>query len=116
MVDELVPVPVRGDFIWTELTTKDRQGHEQMGNRPALIVSGRNFNRVLGLAIICPVTSEGKGYPFEVEIPPGLNVEGFILTDQLRTIDWKTRRTQVVEHAPEGLLRRVLTVVQSFFV
>lgn len=115
MVDELVSVPERGDFIWADLDTADRQGHEQKGIRPALIVSGRDFNRILGLAIVCPVTTEGKGYPFEVDIPSGLNVEGFILTDQIRAIDWRTRRVQVVAHAPDELLKRVLVVVRSFF-
>lgn len=86
-----------------------------MKRRPALVLSRRDFNQVLGMAVVCPVTSTGKGYPFEVEIQPGLNVEGFILVDQIRAIDWRTRSAGPVAHAPDDLVQRALTILRSFF-
>lgn len=83
-------VPDRGDAVW--LTFDPQSGHEQSGRRPAVVLSPRAYNSKTSLAIFCPVTSRVKGYPFEVLIPDGLPIEGAVLADQIRSLDWKARR------------------------
>jgi len=69
-------VPERGDLVWLQFNPQ--AGHEQAGHRPALVVSPRSYNRRVGLALFCPVTSQVKGYPFEVILPSGLAVQGAV--------------------------------------
>ncbi len=82
-------VPDRGDVVW--LTFTPQAGHEQAGRRPALVISSSLYNEKTGLAIFCPITSKVKGYPFEVNIPKGLKVEGVVLSDQVKSLDWRVR-------------------------
>ena len=84
--------PKRGDIVW--LTFTPHAGHEQAGHRPALILSPELYNRKVGLALACPITTQVKGYPFEVPIPEGLAVSGVVLADQLKSLDWKARRAR----------------------
>src|SRR3972149_6030992 len=79
----------RGDVVGVTLTPQT--GHEQAGRRPALVVSPQAYNGKVGLAVFCPITSQVKGYPFEVAVPPGLKVAGAILSDQGRSLDWRAR-------------------------
>ena len=74
--------PKRGDVIW--ISFNPQAGREQAGHRPALVLSPESYNRKVGLALLCPITSQAKGYPFEVEIPEGLKASGMILSDQLK--------------------------------
>ncbi len=83
-------VPSRGDVVW--LTFNPQSGHEQAGRRPAVVLSPRAYNAKVGLAIFCPVTSKVKGYPFEVALPEGFAVQGVILADQVKSLDWRARR------------------------
>jgi mRNA interferase MazF len=85
-------IPDRGDIIW--ITFNPQAGHKQAGHRPALVLSPKAYNGKVGLAILCPVTSQVKGYPFEVQIPGGLEVSGAILSDQVKSLDWKARRAE----------------------
>lgn len=85
-------VPERGDLVWVQFTPQ--AGHEQAGHRPAVVVSPSAYNRLLGLALVMPVTNKAKGYPFEIPIPAGAAVSGVILTDQLKSIDWRARGVQ----------------------
>ncbi len=87
-------VPDRGDIVW--LTFDPQAGHEQAGRRPALVISPEAYNRKLGLALFCPITSRKKGYPFEVEMSGG-DITGVALADQIRNLDWKARRTEFAE-------------------
>jgi mRNA interferase MazF len=87
-------VPERGDLIWLQF--HPQAGHEQAGHRPALVVSPQEYNHRVGLALVCPVTSQVKGYPFEVVLPPGLKVQGAILSDQLKSLDWRVRKAQYI--------------------
>jgi mRNA interferase MazF len=87
-------VPDRGDAVW--LTFDPQSGHEQSGRRPAVVLSPRAYNSKTSLAIFCPVTSRVKGYPFEVLIPEGLPLEGAVLADQIRSLDWKARRASMI--------------------
>jgi mRNA interferase MazF len=95
-------VPSRGDFVW--LAFDPQSGHEQAGRRPALVISPREYNRRAGLALCCPVTSQVKGYPFEVRVPTGSKVEGAVLADQLKSLDWRGRRAAWIATAPTEVL------------
>lgn len=91
-------VPERGDLIWVDFSPQ--AGHEQAGRRPALVLSPRSYNEKSGLTICCPVTSKVKGYPFEVALPAGLSVQGVVLSDHLRNLDWVARRAEHAGAAP----------------
>jgi mRNA interferase MazF len=82
--------PERGDVVW--ISFDPQIGHEQAGRRPALIISPASYNRTLGLAVLCPITNQAKGFAFEVHIPAGLAVTGVILTDQVKNLDWRARQ------------------------
>src|SRR2546425_1274360 len=81
-------VPDAGDLVW--LSFDPQAGHEQSGRRPALVLSPASYNGKSGLALVCPITSRVKGYPFEVSLPEGSKFAGVILADQLRSLDWRT--------------------------
>lgn len=83
-------------------------GHEQAGRRPALVLSPAAYNGKVGLAILCPITSQVKGYPFEVQLPKGLPVEGVILSDQAKSLDWKTREAEFVCRLPTETVHEAL--------
>ena len=99
-------VPQRGDIVW--LSFPPQAGHEQMGRRPALVLSPAAYNGKVGLALFCPITSQVKGYPFEVAIPAGVGVNGVILADQVKSLDWRARRVEYVGHLPETRVREAL--------
>src|ERR1700733_15298464 len=98
--------PKRGDLVWLDFSPQ--AGHEQSGRRPALVISHDAYNRKAGLILACPVTSQRKDYPFEVSIPDGLPVSGVILADQVRSLDWRSRRAVFIAKAPPGTLEEVL--------
>lgn len=98
-------VPERGDIAWLQFDP--HAGHEQAGTRPGLVVSPGSYNRRVGLALFCPVTSQVKGYPFEVVLPPGLRVQGAILSDQLRAKYACTVPAEVLDEA----VGKILTLV-----
>ena len=99
-------VPDAGELIW--LTFDPQAGREQAGRRPALVLSPLNYNRKSGLAIVCPITSRLKGYPFEVPLPEGLRMTGAVLADHLKSLDWRERRAESAGRVPPELLREVL--------
>ena len=99
-------VPERGDVVW--LHFDPQAGHEQAGTRPALVVSPASYNRRVGLALFCPVTSQVKGYPFEVILPPGLQVQGAVLADQIKNLDWRSRRAKYAGKVPRASLAEVV--------
>jgi mRNA interferase MazF len=103
-------VPSRGDLVWLRFDAE--VGHEQAGRRPAFVISPGEYNSRVGLALFCPVTSRVKGYPFEVPLPPGLEVSGVILADQLKSLDWRARRATRIAAAPESLLAEVLARIR----
>jgi mRNA interferase MazF len=92
-------VPERGDLLW--LTFDPQAG-------PALVLSPLAYNRRSNLALVCPITSQVKGYPFEVGLPPGLPVSGVVLTDHLKSADWVVRRAQFAAKAPANVLEEVM--------
>jgi mRNA interferase MazF len=99
-------VPARGDLVW--LLFDPQAGHEQAGHRPTLVISPGSYNRRVGLAICCPVTSQVKGYPFEVPLPKGLGVEGAILSDQIKSVDWRVLRARRIARAPADVLEETV--------
>jgi len=104
-------VPERGDFVW--LTFNPQAGHEQAGRRPALVLSPQRYNQTVGLALFCPVTSQVKGYPFEVAIPAGLPVSGVVLADQVRNLDWNARQIAFISKAPPDVVDEVLGKLET---
>jgi len=102
-------IPERGDLVW--LTFNPQAGHEQAGRRPAVVISPAAYNGRVGLALFCPVTSQVKGYPFEVAIPAGLPVEGVILCDQVKSLDWRARQAEKISILPEESIRAILLKV-----
>ena len=96
----------RGDIIW--LTFNPQAGREQAGRRPALVLSPAAYNGKVGLTILCPITSQIKGYPFEVLIPPKMKISGVILSDQIKSLDWKARQAELICRLPESALNEVL--------
>lgn len=99
-------VPQRGDVIW--ITLNPQAGHEQAGRRPALVLSPGAYNGKVGLAILCPITNQVKGYPFEVRIPDGLSITGVILADQVKSLDWRARDAEWMCRLPPETTDEVL--------
>ena len=99
-------VPARGDAVW--ITFNPQAGHEQAGRRPALVLSPSSYNGKVGLAILCPITSQVKGYPFEVTIPSGSTLGGVILADQVKSLDWRIRKAEFICKLPRETTSEVL--------
>ncbi len=99
-------VPDRGDVVWLNFTPQS--GHEQSGKRPAFVVSPAAYNRKVGLALFCPVTSQVKGYPFEVAVPDGHGIHGVILSDQLKSLDWSARHARFIARLPAPVIEDVM--------
>ena len=99
-------VPDRGDAVWLEFDP--RSGHDQKGRRPALVLSPVSYNGKVGLAILCPVTSRTKGYPFEVALPEDSGVDGVVLADQVKNLDWRARKAELIGRMPEAVTEEVL--------
>ena len=83
-------------------------GHEQGGRRPAIVLSPASYNGKVGLAILCLVTSRAKGYPFEVALPEGVGVEGVVLADQVKSLDWRARHAELIGRMPDEVTAEVL--------
>lgn len=99
-------IPARGDAIW--ITLNPQAGHEQAGRRPAVVLSPSAYNAKAGLAVLCPITSQIKGYPFEVCIPGGLGVTGAVLADQVKNLDWRRRTAEFICPLPDAVILEVL--------
>ncbi len=106
MVSPEAYVPERGHAVW--ITLNPQAGHEQTGRRPAVVLSPAAYNGKVGLAIFCPITNQIKGYPFEVLIPQGLAVTGAVLADQVKSLDWRARRAELISLLPEATVAEVL--------
>ena len=106
MVDRRAHVPRRGDVLWISLNPQ--AGHEQAGRRPAVVLSPQSYNGKVGLAILCPITSQPKGYPFETLLPAGLPVAGAILSDQVKSLDWRARHAEFICTLPAGTISEAL--------
>ncbi len=106
MVTQANPyIPERGDIVYLDFDPT--KGHEQKGHRPAFVVSPRAYNQRSSLALLMPITRQQKGYPFEVLLPDGLQVQGVILVDQIRCLDWNARRVRFVESVSDDVIEEV---------
>lgn len=99
----------KGDFI--TLTFDPQSGHEQKGRRPALVVNNLIFNRATGLAIVCPITNTDRKIPFHLPVPPSGKLTGFVMVEQVKSIDFNTRKAKFVEKSPPELIADVLEVI-----
>jgi mRNA interferase MazF len=99
-------VPKRRDLIW--LSFSPHAGREMGGRRPALVISEAFYNQKSGLALFCPITSQIKGYPFEVLLPPGLKLAGAVLSDQIKSLDWRAREVKFVDKLPKEEMAEVI--------
>lgn len=106
MVSSQPYVPQYGDAVW--ITLNPRVGHEEAGRRPAVVLSPEKYNSKVGLAILCPITNQVKGYPFEVLLPSGLPVTGAVLSDQVRSLDWRARKAELICALPDETISEVL--------
>jgi mRNA interferase MazF len=106
-----ITAPDRGDIVWLDFSPQT--GHEQSGRRPAVVLSPVRFNAKVGLALVCPITSQAKGYPFEVPLPERAKVVGVILADQVRSVDWRARRAKRAGKLSADAVTRTLGLVRT---
>jgi mRNA interferase MazF len=103
-------IPGRGDIVYLDFDPT--KGHEQRGHRPAFVLSPRSYNAKSSLALFMPITKQQKGYPFEVLLPPELQIQGVILADQIKCLDWKVRGVQFVESVPASVVEEVQAKIE----
>ena len=103
--------PERGDLVWIDFDPQS--GREQAGRRPALVLTPADYNRLVGLAVFCPVTTQIKGYPFETALPRGLPVQGVVLADHVRSLDWRARRADFICVAPADCVEEAAAKAQA---
>lgn len=103
-------IPNRGDIVYLDFDPT--KGHEQKGHRPAFVLSPRIYNQKSSLALFLPITRQQKGYPFEVALPEELQVQGVILVDQIKCLDWKVRNARFVESVSEAVIEEVQAKIQ----
>ena len=104
-------IPRQGDII--AVTFDPQSGHEQKGRRPAFVVSKYLFNRSTGMAIVCPVTNTKRDYPFHVPIPEGSKLTGFIMIEQVKSVDFRSRSAKCIERGKDELLSEVLSILDA---
>ena len=104
-------IPEKGDFI--AVTLDPQCGHEQKGRRPAIVVSHTLFNERTGLAIVCPLTTTDRSYPFHVAVVDSPRVKGFVMVEQVKSIDYRARQTKRIGKASAALLDEVLSILDA---
>ncbi len=104
-------VPAKGDLV--TVTFDPQSGHEQKGRRPALVISNDLFNQRTGLAIVCPITNRQRNVPFHVALPQQSGVTGFVMVEQVKSMDFRARQIGFLEKAPEALLNETLSLLDA---
>ncbi|SFX23329.1 mRNA interferase MazF [Thermoactinomyces sp. DSM 45891] len=104
--------PERGDLVY--LSFNPQAGHEQAGRRPAIVLSPKNFNETTKFAVVCPITTVEKGYPFEVKLPEGLPFQGVILADQVKSLDWHARGFETKGQVTDEVVADCLELIHTF--
>ncbi len=102
-------VPEKGDFL--TLSFDPQAGHEQKGRRPALVISNQLFNQATGLAIACPITNTDRKIPFHLPVPSTSSLTGFVMVEQVKSIDYRARNARFVEKAPSEFVEDVIALV-----
>jgi mRNA interferase MazF len=98
--------PERGDVVW--LAFDPQAGHEQAGVRPAVVLSPKAYNQRSSLIVVVPVTRQIKGYPFEVLLPADLPIGGAVLSDQIKSVDWRARDARFICSLPQAIVHSLL--------
>jgi mRNA interferase MazF len=111
MVNRTKYTPRFGEVVWINLSPQS--GHEQSGRRPALVLSQQSYNEKTGMAIFCPITSQVKGYPFEIAIPEDMPLQGVILSDQVKSLDWRSRNIEFICTLPDKTVLEVFKKLVS---
>ncbi len=105
-------IPDVGDIVWIDFDPQ--KGNEIQKRRPALVISSILYNRTaMTLALFCPITNTKKGHPFEVDIPKGLGVDGVILSDQVKNMDWRQRNATYICTVPDETIHNVLRRIEA---
>ncbi len=104
-------IPEKGDFVIVSFDPQS--GHEQKGRRPALVISNKLFNKATGLTILCPITNTDGNIPFHVALTDESSLSGFIMVEQVKSIDYKSRKIQRIEKAPKGIMNEVLNILDA---
>jgi len=104
-------VPRKGDFV--AVSFDPQSGHEQKGRRPALVVSNNLFNKHTGLAIVCPLTNTDRGFPFHVAVVNDPDVTGFVMVEQVKSINFRARKVKLIGRASNGVLEEVLSILDA---
>jgi len=103
--------PQKGDFV--TVTFDPQSGHEQKGRRPALVISNNLFTKNTGLSLVCPTTKTDRGFPFHVKIKGCKKISGFIMVEQVKSIDYKSRNVKFIEKAPVEILNEALSILDA---
>ena len=106
-----VYIPDQGDLV--TITFDPQSGHEQKGRRPAFIVSKKLFNSSTGIAIVCPITNTDRDFPFHVPVPKSSKLTGFIMVEQVKSVDFRSRKVKRIERGDEDLLSDVLSILDA---
>ena len=104
-------IPQKGDLVI--LTFDPQAGHEQRGRRPALVVSNEKFNKAVGFCLVCPITSKDRDFPFHVKFAQ-TNISGYIITEQIKSVDYKARKIQYIEKLSKDILQEVEAIIDTF--
>ncbi len=104
-------IPQKGDLI--TLQFNPQTGHEQQGRRPALVISNQTFNRAVGMAIVCPLTNTHRSIPFHVPVSKSTGLTGYVMVEQVKSVDYYSRNAQFVSQAPDPLISDVLAVLDA---
>jgi mRNA interferase MazF len=104
-------IPEKGDFV--VVSFDPQSGHEQKGSRPAMVISNKIFNNGTGLCIVCPITNTNRFFPFHVEIPQTSSLTGYIMVEQVKSIDFKSREIKLIEKAPNDVIIKVLAILDA---
>ena len=104
-------IPQKGDFV--AVTFDPQSGHEQRGRRPALVVSNTLFNKHTGLAIVCPLTNTDRSFPFHVAVVNVPNVTGFVMVEQVKSIDFRAHKANRIGRASDSVLEEVLSILDA---
>lgn len=104
-------IPRKGDLV--VLTIDPQSGHEQMGRRPALVVSNDLFNKQIGFAMVCPITNTNRKSPFHLKMPETSSLTGYVMTEQLKSIDYRSRKVKFVENGSKELLESALNILDA---
>ncbi|MEM7117742.1 MAG: type II toxin-antitoxin system PemK/MazF family toxin [Chloroflexota bacterium] len=105
-------IPKKGDFV--VLTFDPQSGHEQKGRRPAIVISNHLFNKATRMAVVCPITNTKRNFPFHVPIPDDVDLTGLIMVEQIKSIDYRSRRVKFVAKAPQHIVDEILARLDTF--